>query len=165
MKLKIKKSYTYIIVVILCIVLVGWKLNKNKSLIASELQLANISAVYLPVKVDTVNYTNYYNEFESSGVIESGHDLELLSETQGKIIDVYKQKGDYVRKGDIIAKVDDEVLKAQSDLSKVSLDAAERDFYRLKKLVEQDAVSKKDFEDIELKYQKAKSDYISKRKK
>jgi len=165
MKLKIKKSYKYLVVVILCIALVGWKLDRNKKLNASETQMANVSVAYLPVKVDTVKISVLKSEIESSGIVKSNLDLVLLSETQGKITEIYKQKGDYVSKGELIAKVDDEVLKAQLELSKVNLEACQKDFHRLKKLVAENAVSKKDFEDIGLKYQKAKSDYVTTKKK
>ena len=165
MKLKLKKSYVVAIIVILGTTLVVWKLDKNKKLNAKETHLANASATFFPVKVDTVEYTAFQGMIEVSGVIESGRDLIVLSEIQGEIVRVFKQKGDYVYKGDVIAKIDDHVLKAQLELSKANLEAAGRDLQRLKKLESQEAVAKKDFEDIELKYQKAKSDYILAKRK
>lgn len=90
--------------------------------------------------------------------------MNLVSETQGKIIKIYKEKGDRVSAGDIIAKVDDEVIAANVLTAEANYEQFEKDIARLKRLSEENAVTRRDLEQAEIGLKKAKADLITAKK-
>lgn len=74
---------------------------------------------------------NNENIIEASGTIEA-REVTVSSELGGKLIKVKKEEGDSVKKGELLAEVDSEVLQAQVEqaeagveIAKLNLEAAE----------------------------------------
>lgn len=138
-----------------------WKLHANKATEKQNIEFANLKAQSLPVVVDTVAFIDYNDAIEISGEIKNKMDLLLFAETQGRIVKLFKKEGDWVKKGDVLLQVDDEVLKEQLILAKTNFDLSKRNLSRMKKLAENEAVTQKTLEDIELKYSQSKADLVS----
>lgn len=155
---KILKKNLYLVIVAVVIAAIVWKLQANKANNKAEAELANVKAIAIPVKVDTVKASNYVQTIEMSGAIKNNTDLYLFAETQGRIIKIYKEKGDRVNKGDAILEIDNTVLKEQYELAKINYEHSKVDYERMKKLVENDAVTQKNLEDITLKYTQSKAE-------
>lgn len=155
---KILKTILYLVIVAVIIAAIVWKLQANKANNKAEAKLANIKAVAIPVKVDTVKASNYVQTIEMSGAIKNDTDLYLFAETQGRIIKIYKEKGDRVNKGDAILEIDNTVMREQYELAKINYEHSKLDYERMKKLVENDAVTQKNLEDITLKYTQSKAE-------
>jgi len=155
---KILKPILYLVIVAVVIAAIVWKLQANKANNKAEAELANVKAIAIPVKVDTVKASNYVQTIEMSGAIKNNTDLYLFAETQGRIIKIYKEKGDRVNKGDAILEIDNTVLKEQYELAKINYEHSKVDYERMKKLVENDAVTQKNLEDITLKYTQSKAE-------
>lgn len=147
-----------VFIVILVITAICWKLKTNKANNKVEAELANVKATTIPVKVDTVKFSNYTHIIEMSGAIKNKTDLFLLAETQGRIIKIYKEKGSWVNKGEAILEIDNSVLKEQYELAKTNYEHSKLDYERMKKLVENNAVTQKNLEDITLKYTQSKAE-------
>lgn len=155
---KIIKHILPVFIVLLVITAISWKLKANKANNKAEAELANVKAAAIPVKVDTVKFLNYIQNIEMSGAIKNKTDLFLFAETQGRIIKIYKEKGSWVNKGETILEIDNSVLKEQYELAKTNYEHSNLDYERMKKLVENDAVTQKNLEDITLKYTQSKAE-------
>ena len=155
---KILKTILYLVIVAVIIAAIVWKLQANKANNKAEAELANVKAIAIPVKVDTVKASNYVQTIEMSGAIKNNTDLYLFAETQGRIIKIYKEKGDRVNKGDAILEIDNTVMREQYELAKINYEHSKVDYERMKKLVENDAVTQKNLEDITLKYTQSKAE-------
>ncbi|MDD4209653.1 MAG: efflux RND transporter periplasmic adaptor subunit [Bacteroidales bacterium] len=155
---KIIKHILPVFIVLLVIMAISWKLKANKANNKAEAELANVKAAAIPVKVDTVKVSNYIQNIEMSGAIKNKTDLLLFAETQGRIIKIYKEKGSWVNKGEAILEIDDSVLKEQCELAKTNYEYSKLDYERMKKLVEKNAVTQKNLEDITLKYTQSKAE-------
>jgi len=71
----------------------------------------------------------------SSGVISNSEEIVLSFKTGGMVESVYAEEGQYVEKGQILARLNTTELDAQLEQSKLNVDKLKRDEYRLSQLV------------------------------
>jgi membrane fusion protein, multidrug efflux system len=163
--MKVKRSRLIVTaIILLAIVAAVFKLKSNRKQINDELAIVQRSVEKIPVSVDTVNQGIISKNVIVPGVLEASQVLNLVSETQGKIIAKYKQKGDKVNIGDVIVKVDDEVISANVITAEANYEQNEKDIDRLTRLSKEDAVSKHDLEQATIGLKKSKADLINARK-
>lgn len=163
--MKIKKSRLIVLVVILLTVsLVAFKLADNKKQFQEDVAFAKRTVDKIPVAVDTVNKGILTENILATGTLEASDVLMLVSETQGKIIKIYKEKGDMVSAGEVIAKVDDEVISANVLTAEANYEQFEKDVERLTRLSNENAVTKRDQEQAIIGMKKARADLINARK-
>ena len=73
-------------------------------------------------------------------------EVDLSFETSGKIVEINFKEGSIVRKGELLAKVNDKPLLAQLSRYEAQLKLAEDRVYRQSALLEKDAVSQEAYE-------------------
>lgn len=154
----------YTVLVIAICLLAFMRLQKNKTLNAEMAQLANVQGEFYPVKTVRIEFTNQKTNISTTGFLESTTDLIVLSETQGRILEIYKKKGDQIKEGDIIAKVDDELMQAQFTAAQASYEQLKKEVERFTTLCKQNAVTSQKLEEIKLNMANAKANYISSRR-
>ena len=88
------------------------------------------------------------DEILISGSLLPDEEVNLSFETSGKIIEINFQEGTFVKKGDLLAKVNDKPLQAQLKRLMAQLKLAEDRVYRQSALLERDAVSKEAYEKV-----------------
>lgn len=150
MKNRIIKTVFTIITVIVIGAIIFIQLEKNKAEAKRVTELANIKGRYIPVKVKKISKDAIAIQLTSSGFLRPATDVYVVSETQGRITKIYKEKGDYVRAGETIAEVDSELLKAQFEATKAVIAQLEKDEARFLILEAKSAVTRRDLENIQL---------------
>jgi membrane fusion protein, multidrug efflux system len=141
-----------------------FKLKSNKQKFKDEVAFSQRTIDKIPVAVESVKKGVLSEKVISTGTLEASEVLNLVSETQGKIIKIFREKGDRVSVGDIIAKVDDEVISANVLTAEANYAQFEKDVERLTRLSEENAVTKRDLEQVNIGLKKAKADLITARK-
>lgn len=126
------------------------QLESNKAKIKQVTEIAKVKGRYIPVQTQKVQLNRIDDKVCSNGFIRPAVDLYLISETQGQVLKVFKEKGDYVNKGDIIAEVDAELLTAQLEATSAAIAQLEKDETRFLSLESQNAVTRRDLENIQL---------------
>ena len=161
-----KKRSRLIVVVILVVTsfLIAFKLKTNRQEYKEEIVLAQKDVDKIAVTTERINTGKINKDIVFTGTLEASEVLTVLSETQGKIIKIYKKKGDRIKAGDVIAKVDDDVIAANVLTAEANYSQFERDMERLKRLSEENAVTKRDLEQTSIGMKKAKADLITARK-
>jgi len=163
--MKIRKSHIIaFVVVIAVVVLIVMKLAANKKQFQDDIAFAQRKVDKIPVAVETVKKGVLSEKVVATGTLEASEVLNLVSETSGKIVKIYKEKGDRVVAGDVIAKVDDEVISANVLTAEANYAQFEKDVERLTRLSEENAVTKRDLEQATIGLKKAKADLITARK-
>ena len=104
---------------------------------------------------------------EASGVVEAISSVEISSKASGEILYLGAEIGDYVKKGSVLARIDQRIPKnnleqasADLDVSKIRLENAESQFVRSRALHKEGSISDKTFEDAEEAYSNAKAMFI-----
>jgi RND family efflux transporter MFP subunit len=140
------------------------KLKDNKKQFQQEIAFTEKKIDKIPVTVEDVANGVISENVIATGTLEASDVLNLVSETQGRIVKVFKEKGDYVAAGDVIVKVDDEVISANVLTAEANYAQSQRDFERLTRLAEENAVAKRDLEQAQIGLKKTKAELITAQK-
>lgn len=101
----------------------------------------------LPVKAHIMNFQRLANKVLTTGTVMANEEVELKSEVSGKIVNILFKEGGFVKKGDLLVKINDSELQAQLTREKYNLKLLEDKEYRQRKLLEKEAISKEDYDD------------------
>lgn len=115
--------------------------------------------VIRPAKIYTVSEQSQLNYLSLPAVIEAKDSIALAFEISGKIQKVYVESGQDVKKGDMIAKLDQTSLKNDLAAIKANYDNVRVRFNRVKKLIKNNTISRSMFEQTESEYKIAQANY------
>lgn len=94
------------------------------------------------------------------GVITANNDVNVISETQGKVTAVFAQVGDYKTAGSVLVQVDDELKKAALMSAEANYEKAKKDYERFQELYKQKSASDSQLDQAKLGAAVAESQYI-----
>ena len=137
------------LVVVVLIVLTIIKLLNNKQAAAAKLYIHDVTAAVL-VETTKPDYHQFDSQFSYLGTFEANKQATVSSEGQGKVVSVNFEEGDVIKKGAVLAKLDDEMLKLQLQTIEVNLEGQRKDEARYKILSEQNAAPDIQLEKVQL---------------
>ena len=142
-----KKTKTIIIsavVVVILALLIIPKLSSSSS--GDPASSASAGAGPTPVTVHIVKPQKLDNRILTTGTIMANEEVELKTETSGKVVKILFKEGTRVKKGDLLVKINDEELQAQLSRAKSALNLAEDNAHRFKLLLEREGVSQQEYD-------------------
>ncbi len=145
-----RKKITIWAILLLCSALIAWKLSSNKKAIDAKAELSKSVRQYVPVETTIAGTEQLSNRLEADGIFMAAKEMLIISETAGRVLEVFKNKGDVLREGEPIAKVDDEMFRIELEATQANLAKLRKDRERLTNLIEGDAAPKNKMEDLEL---------------
>ncbi len=86
------------------------------------------------------------SQVEANGTVVSNEYVDLKSEASGRLVYLYVPEGNMVKKGTVIARINDADLQAQMNKTKVLLDLAQKNEGRLGKLLKVNGVNQSDYD-------------------
>ena len=149
MNKKKKWIITAIVLVIFCLALGLYNLLNDKDSVSgtdTEEVIAPRKKNILNVNGLTIRTKQLTDGISTVGNLLPDEEVDLSFETSGKIVAINFQEGSAVRKGDLLAKVNDRPLQAQLARYEAQLKLAEDRVYRQSALLEKDAVSQEAYE-------------------
>lgn len=99
-----------------------------------------------PVKAVVAEFATLDDRIETTGTILANEEVEIRSETSGRITKLYFQEGDVVNAGTLLLTIDDRELQAQLTKTELSIDLAEEDEQRKKKLLDVGGIAKEEYD-------------------
>jgi len=154
------KKVKIIVVVFVAIAAIVATLLKNKSEMEAKANIAGAKLSEIPVSVTSVKTGLVKNELSLVGTIVAKHDVAIVSETQGKVTNVFAEIGDWRKSGSVVVKVDDELKFAEFKARKVDFEKAKKDYERYKALFAQGAISESQLETMRLAFEVAEAQFI-----
>lgn len=85
-------------------------------------------------------------------------EVNLIFETSGMITDIFFSEGSFIKKGELLAKINDKPLQAELHKLKAQIPLAENRVFRQGSLLEKDAVSQEAFEQVTTDLEKLRAD-------
>ena len=140
------------------------QLVNNKKRLDNELQTMQQYSMVVPVEVITPERQSISQRITENGVLTSGSEITILSETAGNILSVNGNIGDKVYAGQILVTVEKELVESQFQLAKTNLEHAEKDLARYDNLAEGEAVTQQQLEAVKLKYRDAQAQFTASKK-
>ena len=102
------------------------------------------------VDTDKPQMHSFESAFSYLGVFEAMHQNNVAAEGSGKLTDLLVKEGDQVSKGQVIAKLDDELISLQIENAKLNIAQLKNDNARFANLRKEQAVSSMEAEKMEL---------------
>lgn len=135
-----KRVITIVIVAVVLIALVVVKLKSNQKEVQAKIFINDPEAAVL-VKIATPEVHQFESSFSYLGTFDPARQNVVGSDANGKIVSIKFEEGDQVRQGQLLAKVDDEMLQLQLDNAEVGLEGNKNDDSRYSNLAKENAVS------------------------
>ncbi len=162
-------------IVVALVVIIGLLVGLKKAGIIGKEEGIKVTAekVQLRTITETVN---------ASGKVYPEVEVKISPDVSGEIIELNVNEGDSVRKGQVLARIYADILNSQRDqvaagvnqqkaqvnnstaqlgAAKATLDQAETQYNRQKKLLEEKVISRLEFEQAEQAYRAAKANYAA----
>lgn len=146
-----------LLLVIGMIVYPKFKKNSNDELAASP-KTGKMSKRILNIDALVLSTQTISDQVMSIGSTIPDEEVALSFEASGKLTAIYFKEGAHVKKGDLLAKINDKPLQAQLSKLKTQLPFFEGKVFRQKTLLAKDAVSQEAYESVETEYEKLKAD-------
>ena len=124
------------------------KENKELSQAPQRAQASNRSRT-LNVIGEVIKESSISDGSNITGLLLPDEEVNLSFETSGKITAINFTEGTHIKKGELLAKVNDAQLQAQLRKLEVQLKLAEDRVYRQNALLEKEAVSKEAYEQVQ----------------
>ncbi|MFA4923814.1 MAG: biotin/lipoyl-binding protein, partial [Ignavibacteriaceae bacterium] len=152
-----KKGKLIISVVAVLIVIVAILVMNKKKM--SSFTAGGIKEVYY-VSVEKASKKNLSESLSMVGTIYANNDVNVVSETAGKVTAVFAKVGDYKTAGSVLFQVDDELRKAALMSAEANYEKAKKDYERTQTLFQQKSATDAQLDMAKLGSAMAEAQYI-----
>lgn len=140
------------------------QLVNNKKRLDNELQAMQQYSMVVPVEIVTPERQSISQRVTENGILTSGAEVTILSETSGNVLSVNGNIGDKVYAGQILITVEKELAESQFQLAETNLEHAGKDLTRYDNLAGGEAVTQQQLEAVKLKYRNAQAQFTAAKK-
>lgn len=139
--------------------LIGFKLASNKKTLNERAEKAIAAQHFdvVPVKTAPVAQHQISGTLAESGTFAAQQDLKLTAQSQGQITRLLVKKTQIVRKGQLLAVLDNSSLASQLVTAQASLEKAQTDAQRMENALASGGVSQAQVEEAQLRVRNAES--------
>jgi len=104
--------------------------------------------------------TNMNEMVYSTGSLLPDEEVDLAFETSGKVVGIYFDEGRKVKKGELLAKINDKPLQAQLLKLQAQRKLVEEREYRQRQLLDRDAISRESYDQVATELQSTEADIM-----
>jgi len=110
-----------------------------------------------PVRTQVLSFNDSGPLQEFPAVVDAASTADLSFKVAGELTHLYVKQGERVKKGDVIAKLDDTDFKLSLDDAQAGFEKAEADFNRAKQLITSGTISQSDYDKLKSQFTSAKT--------
>ncbi|MFV0582036.1 MAG: efflux RND transporter periplasmic adaptor subunit [Parabacteroides gordonii] len=111
----------------------------------------------IPVKIVEADMLQRQETHSYVGVVESNYSSSLSFQVAGQVASVYVNKGQQIKKGDLLAELNADNLKSSHEAAQATLNQAEDAYKRLNQLYENNSLPEIKFVEVQTKLEQARS--------
>ncbi|MDD2436389.1 MAG: efflux RND transporter periplasmic adaptor subunit [Massilibacteroides sp.] len=112
----------------------------------------------LNINAEIIRSQPLSDKIVSAGSVIPDEEVDLSFESSGKVVAIYFTEGTHVKKGELLAKINDSPLQAQLKKLEAQIPLAKDRVYRQRALLAKDAVSQEAFEQVQTELEKLMAD-------
>ena len=124
----------------------------SKSTSAKDIKMEKGKGGAIPAQIFVVNAAKFSNGIQAVGTLLANEEVDIVSEIVGKVVGVYFEEGKAVTKNQLLVKVEDTDLQAQLKRAEYQLKLVSERLERQKILLDKDAVSREEFDQVQTDY-------------
>lgn len=113
----------------------------------------------VPVKTIVASSRHFDQTLSESGRFQSSKSVDVISKVGGNVLNVNGFIGEYVQAGNVLIEIEKGTLQSRYELARLALENAAADLKRFEELVNEDAVTKLQYETVRLGYQNALTNF------
>ncbi len=115
--------------------------------------------IVVPVEIAAITIGDIAAYFTGTATIEAEDETEVVAKVGGVVEKILVEEGDYVKAGDVIAKLDDEKIAVQLEQARANLQKLKSAYDRYKDLHEKQLVSTEVFQQSRYEYEHQQAVY------
>jgi membrane fusion protein, multidrug efflux system len=158
------KRIITIIAIVAVLGLIAFRLVSNKKEINAKNKMPESNAAPIAVNVAQVESKTNEKNLSLVGTVIPDKEIEIKSEVQGKITQLNFELGDYVKKGQLLARIDADIKSIAVSTAQQNLANAKRDLERYTNLYKGGAATEAQFQQYKLNYENAQNQLEQTRK-
>ncbi len=132
---------------------------RNKTVMNAPTQTSAIATAY-SVSVVTATKQSLDERISVVGTINAFNDVTVVSETQGRVVKVNVEVGDFVKAGTVLVEIDSELKDAAFKVAQVSYEKARKDLARYEALFKEHSIPDAQIEQARWTYQTAEAQFV-----
>jgi membrane fusion protein (multidrug efflux system) len=114
-------------------------------------------AAAVPVETAAVERREISSYIETNGTLEAENEVDIIARVAAPVVELRTEEGMAVRKGQVLARLEEDELRARLEISRVALKEAELAHERARLLNEQQLISAEEFEQTSNRFETAKA--------
>lgn len=122
-----KRGIITALVIILAIVAIALVLNNNKKKNAAKTAIVAEGSGAISVRTAVIKREPVDLDFSANGTFAPIQELDFLSENAGRVTKIFVEEGDRVSKGQVLARIDAEILNTDKETAEANLQNAIKD--------------------------------------
>lgn len=144
------------VLIILCLAAVHWSCGENSH---SKTKDKKDDGVVIPVEVAQVTVGDISAYFSGTATIEAEEETDVVAKVGGVVKAIFVEEGDYIKEGQVLAKLDDEKLLVQLEQAKATLQKLDNIYQRNEELFNKSLISAEEFQRTRYEYEHQKAAY------
>ena len=141
---------------ILCLAVLQWSCGQNSH---SKTKDKKDADVVIPVEVAQVTTGDISAYFSGTATIEAEEETDVVAKVGGVVKKIFVEEGDYIKEGQVLAKLDDEKILVQVEQAKATLQKLENIYKRNEELFNKSLISAEEFQRTKYEYDHQKAAY------
>ncbi|UCE07987.1 MAG: efflux RND transporter periplasmic adaptor subunit [bacterium] len=152
-----KRFYNLLtILIIIGFAVLQWNCGKNTH---SKTKNNKDADPTIPVEVAQVTMGDISAFFSGTATIEAEEETDVVAKVGGVVKEIFVEEGDYIKEGQVLAKLDDEKLLVQVEQAKATLQKLENVYKRNEELFKKSLISADEFQRTKYEYEHQKASY------
>lgn len=117
------------------------------------------STAAIPVEMASAQRGSISAYYSTTATLEAEEEAMVVAKVRGVVQKLNVEEGDYIRKGQVMAQMEDEQLEIEASRAKATMDRLYNDYQRNKELYERNLVSAEQYENSKFEYESQKAEY------
>ena len=113
----------------------------------------------IQVKTETLNQSSHLSPLKFVGVVEAESKTNVSFKVQGEVQSIDVKEGQYVHKGQILAKMDTEIIEQDYNMAKAALTQAEDAYKRMKMMYDNNSLPEIKIIEVQTGLEQAKANF------
>ncbi len=116
-------------------------------------------AAAVPVEVATAERRDISSYIETNGTLEAENEVDIVARTAGPIVDLEVEEGMAVERGRLLARLEQDEIRARLQISRVNLEEARLGYDRARSLQGEELISAEDYEAARAAFESAQAQF------
>lgn len=139
-----------LVAIVAAAIAISWRLSDNKETMEENAKITQVRNTTVAVSAAPVEKQSFSSDFTVNGTFQPSKELTVISDVNGRITSLKIDEGSYVKQGQVILTVDNQLLNNQLKSLKINLDKAKKDLARMQNLLKDGGVTETQYEEAKV---------------